>query len=84
MAGLVGHVQKPGQKTAARSRAANLAKKSANQRVTISNLHTENKCGLKFTSKETTAQNGRTFLSNVFVVWLLSVEQTNHITAKYE
>ena len=43
MAGLVGHVQKPGQKTAARSRAANLAKKSANQRVTISNLHIENK-----------------------------------------
>ena len=42
MAGLVGDVQKLGQKTAARSRAASLAKKSANQRVTISNPHNEN------------------------------------------
>ena len=42
MAGLVGDVQKPGQKTAARLRAASLAKKSANQRVTISNPHTVN------------------------------------------
>ena len=34
--------------------------------------------------KETAAHNRRTFLSIVFVVWLRSVDQTDHITAKCE
>ena len=42
MAGLAGDVQKPGQKTAARSKAASLGKKSASQRVKTSHPHTEN------------------------------------------
>ena len=42
MAGLAGDVQKPGKKTAARSKEASLAKKSASQRVTTSHPNTEN------------------------------------------
>ena len=34
--------------------------------------------------EETAAHNRTTFLSIVFVVWLRSVEQTNHTTAKCE
>ena len=42
MVGLACDVQKLGQKTAARSKAASLAKKSASQRVTTSRPNTEN------------------------------------------
>ena len=59
MAGLASEVQTPGQKPAARLKAASFAKKSASQRVTTNHPHTENNhvnsanfsvnwCGLKF------------------------------------
>jgi len=42
MVGLAGHVQKPGQKTAARLKAASLGKTSVSERVERSHPHTEN------------------------------------------